>query len=241
MTLFEHLRGSGQLLFRWRSFIPLVLLPMLLLPFVLAHGAALRLSWEVLSASVALFGEAIRFYVSGTAPAGTSERSTTSPRAAILSTTGIYSVVRHPLYIANTLTMVGLGLFPGRWELPVIILLASLLYYERIAVHEEAFLEGRFGDEFRAYAARVRALVPGFSAYQPPQRAFNLLRAIEREFNGVLAIAASLFVLDLFDDSTSWRDLHVSPVWTAFLITSSLLFIVMAVRKRWLFVRPATA
>ena len=240
MTLFEHLRHSGQLLFRWRSFIPLVLLPMLLLPFVLAHGTALRLSWEVFAASTALAGEAIRFYASGTAPAGTSERSTTAPRAAILNTTGIYSIVRHPLYIANTLTMVGLGLFPGRWELPVIILLASLLYYERIALHEEAFLEGRFGSEFHAYAARVRALVPGFSAYESPQRAFSLMRAVEREFNGVLAIAASLFVLDLFDDSTSWRDLHVSLVWTTFLIAASVLFVVMTIRKRGLFPRPAT-
>lgn len=241
MTLFDHLQDSGRLLFRWRSFIPLVLLPTLLLPFVLAHGAALRLWWEVLAASVALSGEAIRFLVSGTAPAGTSERSTTAPRAAILNTTGIYSVVRHPLYIANTLTMVGLALFPGRWELPVIILLASVLYYERIAFHEEAFLEHRFGEEFRAYASRVRALVPGRSAYEPPLRRFSLLRAIEREFNGVLAIAASLFVLDLFDDSTSWHDLHVSPVWTCFLITSAVLFVVMAIRKRGLFGRPATA
>ena len=93
--------------------LPLVLLPMLLLPFVLAHGAALRLSWEVFAASTALSGEVIRFFVSGTAPAGTSERSTTAPRAAILNTTGIYSVVRHPLDIANTLTMVGLDCFPA--------------------------------------------------------------------------------------------------------------------------------
>jgi protein-S-isoprenylcysteine O-methyltransferase Ste14 len=145
MRLSEHMVDSGDTLFRWRSYVPLVLLPLLLLPMWLAPHRRSACGGKLVAAGVAIAGEALRFAASGLAPEGTSERSTTGPRAAMLNTSGIYSVVRHPLYIANTMTMVGLAMFPGRWALTVIVLLASVLYYERIAMREEAFLDTEFG------------------------------------------------------------------------------------------------
>ena len=232
MRLANHMIASGDVLFRWRSYVPLLLLPLLLLPMWLAPAGSVPLEWKLCAAVVALAGEALRFVASGLAPEGTSERSTTAPRAVSLNTTGIYSTVRHPLYIANTLTMVGLAMFPGRWALPVVVLLASVLYYERIAMREEAFLDAQFGEAFRAYADRVPAIVPRFAGYEPSTRAFSLVRALEREFNGILAIAASLFLLDLVDESSRTRVLQVNAVWSWFLAGAVLLFVVMVVRKQ---------
>ena len=58
-------------------------------------------------------------------------------------------MVRHPLYLANYVIALGLSCFSRAWYLPVIVSLAGLLYYERIAAREEQFLEARFGDAFR--------------------------------------------------------------------------------------------
>jgi protein-S-isoprenylcysteine O-methyltransferase Ste14 len=231
VRILDHFERSGAVLFRWRSYIPLVMVPLLIVPLRLDRTHELPLAWELFAGAVAIAGEVLRFIFSGRVPPGTSERSTTSPRAASLSTTGVYSLVRHPLYIANTMTMLGLALFPGRWELPVIVLLLSFLYYERIAVHEEVFLEERFGEEFRRWADRVPALIPSFRTYEPSRQPFSWVRAMEREFNGILAIAASLFLLDLFDDSPSLSSLHVSAVWTVFLLAAALSFLAMVARK----------
>ena len=38
------------------------------------------------------------------------------------------------------LMALGLALFPGIWYLPIILVLTAFLYYERIAIREEAFL-----------------------------------------------------------------------------------------------------
>jgi protein-S-isoprenylcysteine O-methyltransferase Ste14 len=232
MKLSDHMVTSGDVLFRWRSYVPLVLLPLLLLPMWLAPHSPVSLGWKLFAAGVALAGEALRFMASGLAPEGTSERSTTGPRASALNTSGIYSIVRHPLYIANTVTMLGLALFPARWTLPVIVLLASVLYYERIAMREEAFLDTQFGQTFRDYAARVPAIVPRFDVYTPSTRPFSLVRAVEREFNGILAIAASLFLLDLVEEFSRTGSARVDHVWTWLLAAAVCLFVVMVVRKQ---------
>src|SRR5512136_242827 len=142
MKLVDHCSHSGGFLFRWRSYLPLALLPFFALslrdaryPFG-SHGW--DQIWELGCLALSLIGLLLRVYTIGTAPVGTSERSTVNPRASALNTAGIYSVVRHPLYIGNTIVALGLSLVPGTWYLPVIVLLASLLYHERIAAREEA-------------------------------------------------------------------------------------------------------
>ena len=137
-------------------------------------------------------------------PPGTSERSTTNPRASELRTSGVYSLVRHPLYVANGLMALGLALFPGVWYLPIILVTATLLYYERIAAREEAFLLERFGGTFEAWAAQVPRALPVLRALcRRSTRAFSWKKVLRHEFHGLLVIAAGAFVLDAFQES--WR------------------------------------
>ena len=102
---------------------------------------------------MALSAWLIRGLVVGTAPHGTSTRGTRRPTADSLSTLGAYSIVRHPLYIANTLVAVGCSLLSGTWYLPLIVVLLGFIYHERIAAREEAFLQNAFGDSFRDWAS----------------------------------------------------------------------------------------
>jgi protein-S-isoprenylcysteine O-methyltransferase Ste14 len=237
MKLVNHCSHSGRVLFRWRSYLPLVLLPFFALSLRDASYPFGSHAWdqvrELGCLALSLAGLAVRIYTIGTAPEGTSERSTVDPRASQLNTAGIYSVVRHPLYIGNTLIALGLALVPGPWYLPVIVLLASLLYHERIAAHEEAFLEATFGDLFRDWADRVPAMIPSLRDFRPSLGLFNWRRVFGREFHGLFVIGAGFFVLDLLRDRVVTGRWQLDPVWTWFCLATGLLFVVLTTLKRF--------
>jgi protein-S-isoprenylcysteine O-methyltransferase Ste14 len=237
MKLADHFSHSGRTLFRWRSYLPLVLLPLVAFSLRDAGYPFGSHAWdqvrELGCLLLSLAGLAVRIYTIGTAPEGTSERSTVDPRASELNRTGIYSVVRHPLYIGNTLVALGLALVPGPWYLAVIVLLASLLYHERIAAHEEAFLETKFGDLFRDWADRVPAMIPDFRHVQRSSNPFRWRSVLGREFHGLFVIGAGFFVLDLLHDRAVTGTWQPDPVWTWLCLATGLMFVVLTALKRF--------
>ncbi len=77
-----------------------------------------------------------------------------------LTTTGFYARVRHPSYLGILLMDVGFaGVFRS---VPAVALLPLVLWmFKRRMDVEEAFMIGRFGDEYRDYAARTARILPG--------------------------------------------------------------------------------
>lgn len=71
---------------------------------------------------------------------------------------GIFSVVRHPIYSGVTLCAFGWGLV---WSSIVVLIaaLVLLLFFDIKARREERWLEAKFGG-YAAYKARVKKLVP---------------------------------------------------------------------------------
>ena len=236
VKLLDEIPRSGDVLFRWRGQLPLLMLPLFLLGLADAKlpaslPPALQ-AWQFFSLVVALSGLAVRIVAIGTAPAGTSERSTTNPRASMLRTTGVYSIVRHPLYVGNTLTAIGFACFTATWYLPVIVALLGILYHERICAREEVFLEGRFGDEFRQWAERVPAMVPRWSLFEQSSTPFVWRRILGREFHGLLVIGSVLFVLDLARSAMATGRLVFDSFWTGFFLLTALVFVVCSLLKK---------
>lgn len=73
-----------------------------------------------------------------------------------LVTSGAFAVSRNPLYLANTLVMIGIGLISGiAWFL--LLALAAAFLVQKLAVEpEERHLDARFGKKYRDYRKRVR-------------------------------------------------------------------------------------
>lgn len=73
-----------------------------------------------------------------------------------LVTTGIHGWSRNPIYVGMFLLYAGIGLAAGsQWILFLALPLVIILRYGVVA-REEAYLERRFGDDYRNYKARVR-------------------------------------------------------------------------------------
>jgi protein-S-isoprenylcysteine O-methyltransferase Ste14 len=231
VQLSEQLPATGERLFRGRSVLPLVLLPLFALTY-LTEPPVRRWSagWLALCVTTSLAGLLVRVYVKGTAPEGTSERSTTSIRAAALSTRGAYSLVRHPLYFANTLIALGLTMMSPEWLFPIVALLLHLLYFERIALAEERFLAARFGGAFADWAARVPALMPrGLANFAPAPFAWSRAAG---ELHAFMAIGAGFFVPLVLQDWLVHGRLFVRPVAWAALMVPAVPFLLYTVRKR---------
>ena len=209
----------------------LVLVPLFVLS-VFDNRAATPFAWELVCLFVALCGLLLRAFVVGTAPQGASTRGTRRPTAESLSTLGAYSIVRHPLYVANTLVALGCAMLSGTWYLPLIVLLLSFVYHERIAAREEAFLENTFGDSFRSWANEVPAMIPALGRYRRSNVPFQWQKVIVQESHGLCAIGTAFLVLDTLEDSARLGHLHVDPAWLAiFVITFSPFLIVVIVKK----------
>ena len=122
------------------------------------HG--LNLAWDGGCLALALLGQAIRFFTVGFVPRGTSGRNTRGQVADVLNTTGMYAVVRNPLYLGNLIIWFGLPLFMKSLWFSTIIILLFTIFYERIIFREEDFLREKFGDVFMQWAARPRPSSP---------------------------------------------------------------------------------
>lgn len=73
-----------------------------------------------------------------------------------LVTTGAFGLTRNPLYLANTLVVIGIGLITGSLWFFVFALLAALATQKLAIEPEEHHLQARFGKKYRDYARRVR-------------------------------------------------------------------------------------
>jgi protein-S-isoprenylcysteine O-methyltransferase Ste14 len=73
-----------------------------------------------------------------------------------LVTSGVYRFSRNPMYLGMALTYLGVAVWAN--ALAALLLFPVALAAIRVGViaREEAYLERRFGDEYRAYKARVR-------------------------------------------------------------------------------------
>lgn len=79
--------------------------------------------------------------------------------ASAIVDSGVYAYSRNPMYIGMTLMYAGLAVVFG--SVGALLLLPSVIGIIRTQViaREEAYLEGKFGDAYRAYKARVRRWV----------------------------------------------------------------------------------
>lgn len=79
----------------------------------------------------------------------------------ILRTTGVYGVVRHPIYSAVLLIAFGYTVALGSWW-QVGVSLVLVMFFLAKAHWEDSLLAEQYGDQWHAWSQRTGALVPRF-------------------------------------------------------------------------------
>lgn len=101
-----------------------------------------------------------------------------------LNTTGPYAWVRNPLYLGNVFTALGLALMTGNLSFSLFLALSLAILYKLVSLAEEAFLDRKFGEEYRLYKRLVPVFLPSpkSNPYKAlPWGVFNFNRVLRRE------------------------------------------------------------
>jgi protein-S-isoprenylcysteine O-methyltransferase Ste14 len=238
MLLREELERQGEFLFRWRSYLPIIILPFLIL--ALPHsghgekllGKGFDLFMEIFSLVVALSGVGLRCLTVGYAPPGTSGRNTKRQKAELLNTTGMYSIVRHPLYLGNFFIFLGILLFLQVWWFALIGLLSFWLYYERIMLREEGFLHGKFEKAYLDWANETPVFLPRLSRWRSPREGFSWKTVLRREYTGFFLVTAVFAILENTRDVIVMGEKQLDKVFVGFFTTGLVVYLVLRTLKR---------
>jgi protein-S-isoprenylcysteine O-methyltransferase Ste14 len=236
MTLQEEFEKTGEYFFRWRSYLPLIMAVFFILALVgyrtPLKNPGLNLAWNFFCLAVALLGEGIRFFTVGFVPRGTSGRNTKGQVAETLNTTGMYAVVRNPLYLGNFIIWFGLSLFMKLWWFTTLIILFFLIFYERIIFTEERFLREKFGDEFLQWTAKTPVIIPNFKNWRPPTLPFSWKSALVREYGSFYAIIVTFTLLELLGGLGASGRFILDAIWIKIFIGSTIFYLTIRYLKK---------
>lgn len=70
-------------------------------------------------------------------------------------TSGPYRFTRNPIYIGLSAVYLGIAALAGSLWIALMLVPALFILQFGVVLREEAYLERRFGDDYRAYRARV--------------------------------------------------------------------------------------
>ncbi|MBO4231978.1 MAG: DUF1295 domain-containing protein, partial [Bacteroidales bacterium] len=192
-----------------------------------AENAA-TITLTVIAALVSLSGMVVRAYTIGTTPHGTSGRNTDKQLAKQLNTKGIYSMVRHPLYLGNYLMWAGLLIYTMNLSLFIIVSLVYWLYYERIMFAEERYLEREFGETYREWSLRVPAFLPAFRKFEKGDIPFSMRSVLRREYSGFFALVLGFVAIDYIRAYVLWKEFCTGCCLNSFPIRPSFIVLIIS-------------
>lgn len=230
MALVHEFENSGNWLFKRRGWLPVFLIVsgLIVMYYVNRQGILFNAREEMIFLGISLFGEAIRVFTIGFTPKNTSGRNTINGQLADeINVTGIYSIVRHPLYLGNFLMWLGPSLFLRSAWFTIVFCLVYWLYYERIMFAEEQFLRRKFGDVYDKWSETVRAFIPVFTKYIPSKLTFSLRNVLRREYHSFVNIFLIFTLLDATRNYIISRRIFLTPLWAYIFLAAGSLWIIL--------------
>jgi protein-S-isoprenylcysteine O-methyltransferase Ste14 len=204
MALIYSLEKTGNFLFKFRGQFP-ILLFFVAIPVIYFTDYQIINNNKILNDFILYFaifisflGQYIRSIAIGTSHKATSGRNTKEQVAEALNTKGIYSTLRHPLYLGNYFMWIGVIIYTCNIWFVICSSLLFWLYYERIMFAEERFLEKKFGKDYLDWSLKVPAFIPSFKNYERTPIKFSMKTILRREYSGVTATIISFLFIDFF-------------------------------------------
>jgi len=237
MALVQSFEKQGNFLFKYRGQFP-VLLFILSVPFIYLTDYTLINYKEhnvfmFSSISISVLGFLVRFYTIGTTPKGTSGRNTKEQVADVLNSSGMYSMVRHPLYLGNYLIWLGISLASFNIDFAIIMSLLFWIYYERIMFAEERFLERKFGADYLNWASKLPAFLPSILNFKKSDTKFSIITVLRREYASVLAAVVGFTFIEVLRTYFSTNNWSISDYTLVILGGTIILVLILRSLKHY--------
>ncbi len=237
MPLREEMISQGNFLFKYRSFLPvLILIPgiYLYVSYVQAHSLNGNQPWEYFSFSVCLLGLAIRIYCIGHSHDNTSGRNTNEGQIADdINQTGLYSACRHPLYLGNFFMWLGLAMFTYNLWFIIAFIFLFWVYYERIMFAEEEYLRAKFGTVYTAWADKTPAFIPNLPKWTKPKLGFSWPKVIRQEKAGILNMFLVVWLFKAVAAYSTKGNIDIeNKVWSWGLVAALLWYVLIKMLQK---------
>ncbi|SDQ96599.1 methyltransferase family protein [Flagellimonas zhangzhouensis] len=240
MALYNEFKKQGDFLFKNRSYLPLIFLLIGLSVHIYskfqnpAIESAIDEYYEFICLGVSLMGLLIRVLTVGFTPKNTSGRNTKMGQVADeLNTTGMYSVIRHPLYLGNFLMWLGVAMLTANLWFIISFIFLFWLYYERIMYAEESFLIEKFGNEYLKWSSHTPPFIPAFKKVIRPNYPFSVMKVLKKEKNGLAAIFLLFWLFEWFECIIAYTSsLLIIDFWFYAAISSSVLYLILKILKK---------
>jgi protein-S-isoprenylcysteine O-methyltransferase Ste14 len=185
MSLTNSLEHLGNQLFKYRGFVPVLFaIVAFSIQLIDTHEQWGFSEFEGLALFLVVFGHLIRALTVGHRSIQTSGRNRSHQLAEVLNTEGMYSIVRHPLYLANILIWIG---WTTLLSIPWLIVAATIVfvvYYMFIIYAEEQFLRRKFDQEYEGWHRRTPRLIPNPFLYTSNSNDFSWRIVFKNEYPG---------------------------------------------------------
>jgi len=240
MALVHEFENTGNWLFKRRSWLPVFVVVAGIIVMYLGNRQAILFDMrdEIIFLGVSLIGQVIRILTVGFAPKNTSGRNTVNGQVADeLNVSGIYSLLRHPLYLGNFFMWLGPVLFLRSFYFTLIFGLLYWLYYERIMFAEEQYLRRKFGEIYDKWSETVSSFIPYSLKFIPPKLPFSVRNVLKREYNSFVNIFVIFTVLDLFRNYYLSERIYLTPMWIYLSASGGLIWLVLRTihkQTKWL-------
>ena len=231
MALFEEVKKQGHLLFRHRGTLPLFIFIVGVIVFIdhrLEPGEPyLGGIYDYICLGTGIIGLLIRIFTVGFSAKRTSGRNIHRQVAGEVNKTGLYSIVRHPLYVGNFFMWLAVALLTADLWFIIAFIFMYWVYYERIMFAEEEFLREKFKKEYSEWAAVTPAFVPDFRLWKKPVYPFNFKKVLRKEKNGILALLIIFFFFQYLGTTILYDTFMIREWFWPVAAASALLYYVL--------------
>ena len=235
MAMIEEYGKQGNFLFTYRSYFPLIFIASGFVVFYFNRSQTtenLPLYLELIYLFIGLLGVLLRIVTVGHAAPFTSGRNKYFQRADSLNESGIYSQLRHPLYLANFLMWLSLALYVNNYWFVALFVLSYWYYYERIMFAEELYLREKFGTTYLKWAEETPAVVPKFKDYKKPVFSFNAKKIFRAEVNGIFSLFLVFTAFNSFENYLSDAVFLPDLFWSLGFLFVLVVYLILKVLKK---------
>lgn len=240
MSLIIEFERQGNWLFKRRGYLPILALVVGMILFLrtemhpgifFIQDTPYEIWYDYLCLAVSLFGLAIRMMAVGYSKKNTSGRNVHGQVADSLNTRGLYSTIRHPLYLGNFFMWLGPALLTGHPWFIVSFCFLFWIYYERIMFAEEQFLIRKFKEAYTTWAEKTPAFIPDLRKYVRPDTSFSWRKVLNREKTGIMLVFLLFSAYDFLGETIEKEHQYNYLLYTLLLL-SLISYITIKIHRR---------